>query len=179
MTQKIICAGFGGQGVLLIGQVLTYAGMIEGKEVSWLPSYGPEMRGGTANCSVIISDEPIGAPIVTVADVAIVMNKPSLEKFEDVVAAKGNLIINESLIVDKSDRDDIDIIYVKANHIAADIGNPKVANVVMLGAYLEKCGVVSLESVIDGLRKVLGEKKEKFMPMNKEAIKKGGEVVKA
>ncbi len=178
MTQKIICAGFGGQGVLLIGQVLTYAGMIEGKEVSWLPSYGPEMRGGTANCSVIISDEPIGAPIVTKADVAIVMNKPSLDKFEDLVIADGNLFINSSLIEEKSNRDDINVAYVDANIIAADIGNARVANVVMLGAYLEKCGVVSFDSVIEGLRKVLGEKKEKFIPLNKIAIAKGGECVK-
>jgi 2-oxoglutarate ferredoxin oxidoreductase subunit gamma len=177
MTQRIICAGFGGQGVLLVGQVITYAGMIEGKEVSWLPSYGPEMRGGTANCSVIISDEPVGAPIVTKADVAIVMNKPSLEKFEDVVVPGGNLFINESLIDDKCLRDDIDVIYVKANAIATEIGNVKVANVVMLGAYLEKCGIVSFDSVIEGLRKVLGEKKEKLIPINKIAIKKGGEVV--
>ena len=177
MKTEIISSGFGGQGALTIGKFLAKAGMGDGLNVSWLPSYGPEMRGGTANCSVIISDEPIGAPIVTKADVAIVMNKPSLEKFEDVVKKSGNLFINSSLIEDKSVRSDIDVSYIKANHIATDIGNSKVANVVMLGAYLEKCGVVSYDSVIDGLRKVLGEKKEKFMPLNKKAIEKGGQSI--
>ena len=178
MTQRIICAGFGGQGVMLIGQVLAYAGMIEDKEVSWLPSYGPEMRGGTANCNVIISDEPVGAPTVTEADVAIVMNKPSLDKFENTVVPNGNLFINSSLIDKKCDRDDINVYYTPANHIATKLGTPQVANVVILGAYLERCGVVKQSSIIEGLKKVLGEKKAKFIPLNQKAIEKGGENVR-
>jgi len=178
MTQRIICSGFGGQGVMLIGQVMAYAGMIEDKEVSWLPSYGPEMRGGTANCNVIISDEPVGAPTVNDADVVIVMNKPSLDRFEKSVVPKGSLFINSSLIDKKSDRDDIDVYYVPANEIGAKLGNPKVANVVILGAYLEKCGVIKQESIIEGLKKVLGEKKAKFIPLNKQAVEEGSKSVK-
>jgi 2-oxoglutarate ferredoxin oxidoreductase subunit gamma len=178
MEERIVMAGFGGQGVMAIGQLVTYAGMIEDKNVSWLPSYGPEMRGGTANCSVIVSDEPVGSPVVTDATTAIVMNKPSMDKFEDEVVKGGRLFINSSLIDKKAKRDDIDVYYVPANEIADELGNSRVANMVMLGAYLEATNMVKVDSIIEGFTKVFGEKKAHLIPINKEAIEKGAEVVR-
>lgn len=176
---RVICAGFGGQGVMSMGQLITYAGMLENKEVSWLPSYGPEMRGGTANCSVTVSDKPVGSPIIAKdATCAIVMNLPSLEKFEKEVISGGKLIINSSLIDKKIDREDIDVYYVPANDIAISLGNPKVANMVMLGAYLKTEPIVELESVLEAFKKVFGPSKEKFVPLNKEALQRGGDAVK-
>ena len=137
-TERVICAGFGGQGVMSMGQLLTYAGMLEEKEVSWLPSYGPEMRGGTANCSVTISDMPVGSPVITDdATCAIVMNLPSLDKFENDVVAGGKVLVNSSLIEKKVQTTDVDAYYIPANEIALELGNPRVANMIMLGAYLE------------------------------------------
>jgi 2-oxoglutarate ferredoxin oxidoreductase subunit gamma len=178
MTQRIICSGFGGQGVMLMGQLLAYAGMMEGKFVSWLPSYGPEMRGGTANCSVIISDEPVGAPTVTRADVVLVMNKPSMEKFEDAVVAGGHLFVNSSLIEETESREDIDLHHLAATEIGIQAGTARAANIVMLGAYLEKCGAVSETSVMAGLKKAFGEKKAALLPMNQMAINLGRQSVK-
>ena len=130
-TARVICAGFGGQGVMSMGQLLTYAGMLEEKEVSWLPSYGPEMRGGTANCSVTISDMPVGSPVITDdATCAIVMNLPSLDKFENDVVAGGKVLVNSSLIEKKVQRTDVDAYYIPANEIALELGNPRVARVV-------------------------------------------------
>jgi len=177
--EKIIIAGFGGQGVMSMGQLLTYAGMIEEKNVSWLPSYGPEMRGGTANCAVIVSDKQVGSPIITSdATAAIVMNLPSLDKFEADVNKGGNLLINASLIEKKATRDDLNVFYIQANEIANELGNGKVANMVMLGAYLEITKVVKVESVIEALKKVFGPAKEHLVPMNKEALEKGAEAVR-
>lgn len=178
MEERIIIAGFGGQGVMAIGQILTYAGMIENRHVSWLPSYGPEMRGGTANCGVIISDEPVGSPVVVNATAAIVMNKPSLDKFEPTVEKGGKLFINSSLIDQKSQREDIEVYYIPANEVANELGNARVANMVMLGAYLEVTKIVDLESIIEGFKKVFGEKGDKLLHINKEALKKGAEVVR-
>ena len=177
--EKIIMAGFGGQGVMSMGQLLTYAGMLEDKNVSWLPSYGPEMRGGTANCSVIVSEKQVGSLVITNdATSAIVMNLPSLDKFEKDVVEGGNLLINESLIERKAERSDLSIYYIKANEIANEIGNSKVANMVMLGAYLELTKIVKVESVIEALKKVFGPAKEHLVPMNKEALERGAEAVK-
>lgn len=177
--EKIIMAGFGGQGVMSMGQLLTYAGMIEEKNVSWLPSYGPEMRGGTANCAVIVSDKQVGSPIITNdATAAIVMNLPSLDKFEADIREGGNLLINSSLIEKKATRDDLKVFYVKANEIANDLGNAKVANMVMLGAYLEITKTVKVESVIEALKKVFGPAKEHLVPLNKQALEKGAEAVR-
>lgn len=178
MMHQMISAGFGGQGVLLLGQLLAYAGMDEGKNVSWLPSYGPEMRGGTANCCVIVSDEEIGSPVVTEADAVVVMNRPSLSKYEGSVAPGGKLFINSSLISDKSTRDDIDVYYIPANEIADELGNSRVANIVMLGAYLKVLDVVKPETLIKCLEKTLGEKKAHLIPMNEEAMKRGAECIK-
>lgn len=177
MSHEIIISGFGGQGVMSMGQLLTYGGMLEEKNVSWLPSYGPEMRGGTANCSVIVSDEMVGSPIVTEATAVIAMNLPSLQKFEKAVIPNGLLIINSSLIDNRANREDIDIYYIPANEIADELGNSRVANMVMLGAYLEKTRAVSQESIIESLRKVLGPSKEHLIPINQEALRRGAQLV--
>ena len=178
MENKVICAGFGGQGVMSMGQLLAYAGMIEDKYVSWLPSYGPEMRGGTANCGVTVSDEEIGSPIITNdADIAIVMNLPSLIKFEKDVKPGGKIFVNSSLIEKKVERTDIEVYYIDANKIAADIGNIKAANLVMLGAVLKSTPIVDIESILEAFKKVFGPSKEKFIPQNREALVKGGESI--
>ena len=143
-----------------MGQLLTYAGMIEGKNVSWLPSYGPEMRGGTANCSVIVSDQLVGSPIVTDATSVIAMNLPSLLKFEKDLVKDGLLLINSSLIDHKASRDDIKGYYVPANELANEVGNAKVANMVMLGAFIELTKIVDTQSIMAALKKVFGPAKE-------------------
>ena len=168
-----IFAGFGGQGVLLIGQLLAYAGMYEGKNVSWLPSYGPEMRGGTANCSVVVSDEPVASPVINKCDCVIAMNRPSLDKFEQNVLPGGKLFINSSIIDRKAERDDIQVVYCDANGIAESVGNPKGANVAILGALMEKAPVVSNEILGEAIRIELGEKKAKFLEGNMKALEAG------
>ncbi len=173
-----IFAGFGGQGVLLIGQLLAYAGMYEGKNVSWLPSYGPEMRGGTASCSVVVSDEPVASPCVNMADCVIVMNRPSLDKFEKNVLPGGKLFINSSIIDKKAARTDIDVYYVPCNEIADKLNNPKVANMAMLGAYLEATHAAETKSVLDALLYKLGERKAHLIPLNEQAITMGAESVR-
>ena len=161
-----------------MGQLVAYAGMIEDKHVSWLPSYGPEMRGGTANCGVTVSDEEIGSPIITNdADIAIVMNLPSLIKFEKDVKPGGKIFINSSLIEKKVERTDIEVYYIDANKIAADIGNIKAANLVMLGAVLKSTPIVDIESILEAFKKVFGPSKERFIPQNREALVKGGESI--
>lgn len=179
-TQKICFAGFGGQGVLSAGKLLAYAGMLEGKEVSWCPSYGPEMRGGTANCAVVVSDDPVGSPVVTKnATAAIVMNLPSFDKFVNIVKSGGTIIINSSLINKKVERDDVRVIYVPANEIAKELGNPKLLNIILIGALIATEAPVSESSIIDAFTKVFGENKAKFIPINKEAIEKGVECAKS
>lgn len=178
-TERIIISGFGGQGVMSAGQLLTYAGMVEDKQVSWLPSYGPEMRGGAANCSVIISESPVGSPIITNdATAAIIMNLPSLDKFEDSLVEDGVLIINSSLIDRKASRGDVRAYYVGANDIANELGNSRVANMVLLGAYLEITKLVKVESVLEAFKKVYGEHREHLIPINKEALQRGAAAVK-
>ena len=178
-TERVICAGFGGQGVMSMGQLLTYAGMLEGKEVSWLPSYGPEMRGGTANCAVTVSDKPVGSPVISGdATCAIVMNLPSLDKFETEVKPGGKILVNSSLIERKVERTDVDVYYIPANDIALELGNPKVANMIMLGAYLQIEPAVEVKSVLEAFKKVFGPSKEKFLKLNKEALEKGANSIK-
>lgn len=178
-TARVICAGFGGQGVMSMGQLLTYAGMLEGKEVSWLPSYGPEMRGGTANCAVTISDKPVGSPLIANdATCTIAMNLPSLDKFESDVMPGGKILINSSLIERKVEREDIEAYYINANELANELGNPKVANMIMLGAYLELSKTVEVESVLEAFKKVFGPSKERFVPLNKDALLKGAQAVR-
>ena len=178
-TERIIFAGFGGQGVMSMGQMIAYAGMIENKHVTWCPSYGPEMRGGTANCSVVVSEELVGSPIISHdANAAVIMNLPSLAKFEKDVLPNGILLINSSLIDKKASRDDIKVAYVEANKIAGDIGNPKSANMVMLGALLTLHNVVSFDSVQQAFLKVFGERKKEFLPSNEKALNAGRDAVK-
>lgn len=172
MTHEIIMAGFGGQGVMLMGQLLTYAGMIENKQVSWIPSYGPEMRGGTANCSVIIADEPIGAPIVSEPNLVIAMNLPSLDKFEPLLQPGGILIINSSLIERGAKRSDITTYQIPANEIAAELGNTKTANMVMLGAIIGAAQVVSADAVLKAFAKMFAKKPE-LLAINESAIRRG------
>lgn len=176
MLEELIFAGFGGQGVLRLGQLVSYAGMISGKQVSWLPSYGPEMRGGTANCNVIISDDPVGSPIVTSATTVVALNGPATDKFVSSVKPGGNIIINSSLVDRKIERDDIKAYYVPANDIALELGNIKVVNMVMLGAYLEVTKAFDEKTAEEALRHVLN--KEKLIPINMEAIAKGAAAVK-
>lgn len=178
MLEQIIFAGFGGQGVLLMGQILALAGMKENKEVSWLPSYGPEMRGGTANCSVVISDEPVASPLVTNASCVVAMNRPSLDKFENCVKPGGMLLINSSIIDKEPNRTDITVYRVPCNELAEALGNSRVANMVMLGAYIEKANCVEIDSVLDALLIKLGEKKAKLIPVNKSALEAGAQAVK-
>ena len=178
-TERLIFAGFGGQGVMSMGQMIAYAGMIENKHVTWCPSYGPEMRGGTANCSVVVSDELVGSPIVSHdATAAVIMNLPSLTKFEKDVLPNGVLLINSSLIEKKASRNDIRVAYVEANKIAGDIGNPKAANMVMLGALLTLQNIVSFDSIQQAFLKVFGERKKEYLPGNEKALNAGRDAVK-
>ena len=175
---EILIAGFGGQGILFAGKCLVYTGMLADKQVSWLPSYGPEMRGGTANCSVVVSDDPIASPVLSMADCVIAMNTPSLDKFEANVLPGGKLFINSSIIDKKATRTDIDVYYVPCNDIADQLGNPKVLNMAMLGAYLEATKVVGVESVLQALLHSLGEKKAHLIPLNRQAIEMGAESIR-
>ena len=175
MQSEVIMAGFGGQGILLIGKMLAYAGMHEGKEVSWLPSYGPEMRGGTCNCTVVVSDKPVGSPVIRSPRAELAMNLPSLEKFESDIRPGGLLLINSSLINRGSERDDLTVIEVPANQIASELGNPRGANMVALGAYLGATDAVSLEEVITVIRETFAAKPA-VIDVNIEALQKGYEL---
>lgn len=175
-THEIVIAGFGGQGVMLMGQLLAYAGMIEGKNVSWMPSYGPEMRGGTANCSVIISDEPIGAPIVSEATAVVAMNSPSLEKFEPIIKTDGMILLNSSLIEQAVKRSDITIYQLPVNDIANGLGNSKVANIVALGALIMATHAVSTTSVQQAFVKMFAKRPE-LLAVNHLALSTGAEKI--
>jgi len=175
MQSEVIMAGFGGQGILLIGKMLAYAGMHEGKEVSWLPSYGPEMRGGTCNCTVVVSDEPVGSPVIRSPRAVLAMNLPSLEKFEPDIRPGGLLLINSSLINRGSEREDLTIIEVPANQIATELGNPRGANMVALGAYLGATDAVSMDEVIAVIRETFAAKPG-VIDVNIEALQKGYEL---
>jgi len=175
MQNDVIMAGFGGQGILLIGKMLAYAGMHEGKEVSWLPSYGPEMRGGTANCTVVISDRPVGSPVIRSPRAVVAMNLPSLDKFEPDVRPGGLLLINSSLINRKSTRDDVTVIEIPANEIANELGNRRGANMVALGAYLGATDAVSLDGVIEVVRETFAAKPG-VIDVNITAMRRGHEI---
>ena len=178
MEKTFIFAGFGGQGMLLIGKFMAMSCMLDGKHVSWLPSYGPEMRGGTANCSVIVSDEPVASPLVDKADVIVAMNRPSLDKFEEHVKPGGVLVVNSSIIDRKAVRVDITVVYCDANGVADSVGNPKGANVAILGAVMEKAPITSIDSMMEAIRIELGEKKARFLEGNKKALVAGMESVR-
>jgi 2-oxoglutarate ferredoxin oxidoreductase subunit gamma len=173
MQTEIVFAGFGGQGVLFAGQILTFAGMDSGKEVTWMPSYGPEMRGGTANCTVIIADEEIGSPLVRHPQAVVVMNLPSLDKYESTLPENGVLIINGSLVNRDTTRTDIIHVTVPANEIAEKLGNKRLTNMVLLGALLEKLHVLPMSAIDDALKKHLPERHRKLLPANLEALRLG------
>jgi len=176
MQEEIIIAGFGGQGVLSMGQILCYSGVMENKEVSWMPSYGPEMRGGTANCIAIISDTKISSPIITKFDTVIALNQPSLDKFEQAVKPGGLLIYEASTILNPPKRTDIDIVPIEAANEATKLKNSKVMNMIVLGAFLQKKPILKMENIIEGIKKVLPERYHHLIPLNKQALEKGMEL---
>ena len=169
-TREFLFAGFGGQGLLFSGKVLAYKGLIEDKNVSWLPSYGPEMRGGTANCTVIISDKRISCPLINDADVLVAMNLPSLRKFESMVNPGGVIFINSSIVPETSTRTDVKVVEVPANDKAAEVGNSRAANIVMLGAILAETGCCKKETVVHQIEKIFSGRKEKFLAGNIAAL---------
>ena len=178
MKEEIIIAGFGGQGVLSMGKILAYSGLMENKEVSWMPSYGPEQRGGTANVTVILSDERISSPVLNEFDIAIILNQPSLEKFESKVKPGGILIYDCYGIHHAPTRTDIDIYRIDAMDAATEMKNAKAFNMIVLGGLLKIKPMVSLENVLKGLKKSLPERHHKLIPMNEQAILKGMELIK-
>ncbi|MBN2890428.1 MAG: 2-oxoacid:acceptor oxidoreductase family protein [Bacteroidales bacterium] len=178
MTEEIIIAGFGGQGVLSMGKILAYSGIMQDQEVSWMPSYGPEMRGGTANVIVIVSDERISSPILNVFDTAIILNQQSMDKFENTVKPGGLLLYDDNGVIHPPKRKDINICIISAAKEASIIGNTKIANMIVLGAYLKLKPIVKMENVIKGLKKSLPERHHHMIPMNEKAITRGMEIVR-
>ena len=177
MHEEVIVSGFGGQGALFAGQLLTYTGMDKGHQVTWIPSYGPEMRGGTAHCTVILSDDPIGSPIIRNPTAAIVMNPPSMEKYESLIKPGGVLVINSTLIQAQSERDDITVVYVPANDLAAELGNVKMANVVLLGALLATRPILPVKAVKQAMEDHIPKRRKHVIKPNKRALDRGIEYV--
>ncbi|MBO4801406.1 MAG: 2-oxoacid:acceptor oxidoreductase family protein [Bacteroidaceae bacterium] len=177
MTEEIIISGFGGQGVLSMGKILAYSALVEGKEVSWMPAYGPEQRGGTANVTVIISDERISSPIVSQFDTAVILNQPSLERFEPQIKPGGTLIYDGYGISEPPKRTDINIYEIDAMDAAAEMGNPKGFNMIVLGGLLKIRGLVNIDDVLAALRKTLPERHHHLIPANEEALRRGMEII--
>lgn len=177
-TEEIIISGFGGQGVLSMGKILAYSALMEGKEVTWMPAYGPEQRGGTANVTVIISDERISSPILSTYDTAIILNQPSMAKFESKVKPGGTIIYDGYGISQPPTRKDIKVYRIDAMDAAAEMNNMKTFNMIVLGGLLKLRPMVSIESVLKGLRKTLPERHHHLIPMNEEAIRKGMEIIR-
>jgi 2-oxoglutarate ferredoxin oxidoreductase subunit gamma len=177
MYSEMIFAGFGGQGIMTIGQIIAYSGMNEGKAVAWIPSYGPEMRGGTANCTVVVTDEAqVGAPLTAHPDWVIAMNGPSFAKFEPTIKPGGCLVYNESLISNKPQRTDITYVPVKANELAEENGNPRYAAIICMAALIGYTDVIKLETVAKALTKVLPERHHKMIPENMKAAQSGFDI---
>lgn len=177
MKKEIIIAGFGGQGVLSMGKILAYSGLMEDKEVTWMPAYGPEQRGGTANVTVIVSDERISSPILSRFDVAIVLNQPSLEKFEPRLKVGGILIYDGYGIINPPVREDISVYRIDAMDKAAEMKNPRVFNMIVLGGLLKVCPVVSTEGLNKALFKTLPERYHNLIPLNMEAVEQGMNII--
>lgn len=173
MTNEIILAGFGGQGILFAGKALAYSGLMDEKEVSWLPSYGPEMRGGTANCSVCISDEPIGSPLVLKPDILIAMNLPSYKKFINSVKPDGKAFIDSTLIEEKSDRTDISCYYVPATQLASDNNMNGMANIILLGKLMKETGLITMETAGKAMEKCIPPRKAELLDVNMKALEIG------
>jgi 2-oxoglutarate ferredoxin oxidoreductase subunit gamma len=178
MHEEIVFAGFGGQGVLFAGQLLAYTALVEEKHVTWIPSYGPEMRGGTANCTVVVSDGPIGSPVSKHPSIAVVFNNPSLEKYEATIKPGGLLVVNESLVVNKPQRTDLDIILLPATALATELGETRMSNMVLFGAMLAQRPMVELETAEHVLIEKLGERKAHLHETNLIALRKGMELGK-
>jgi 2-oxoglutarate ferredoxin oxidoreductase subunit gamma len=176
MKEKIICAGFGGQGIMFLGKLVAFTMMHEDKHVTYIPSYGPEMRGGTANCNVIVSDDEIDSPMVDEADTVIVMNQPSYEKFKNSVRPGGLLVVNTSLINPADPPENVRLLEVPATRMANEMGNVRLANMIILGVYNKVRGLTDKQKFFDALPSFLGGKKERFIPVNKEAVNKGVEL---
>ena len=174
-TKQFLFSGFGGQGILFAGKFIAYKGLIDEKQVSWLPSYGPEMRGGTASCSVIISDEPVGSPIVSKPDILIAMNLPSLDKYEDAVAEGGMIFMDSSLIERKVNRTDVKVFAVPATQMASDNGMPTLANMILVGKLLHELNDFGEESLTAALKKVISAKHADMMDINRKAIQLGAD----
>jgi 2-oxoglutarate ferredoxin oxidoreductase subunit gamma len=177
MQTEVVIAGFGGQGVLFAGQILAYAALDANKEVTWIPSYGPEMRGGTANCTVVISDEEIGSPLVRNPRGVIAMNLPSLDKYENLLIPSGVIIVNSSLINRTVERTDLKTIYIPANEIAESVGEKRMTNMVMLGALIASLPVLELKIIEQAIIKHLPERHHKFLSSNLEAVRLGADFV--
>ncbi len=173
MTKNMLIAGFGGQGILFCGKFLAYEGLLEDKCVSWLPSYGPEMRGGTANCSVIISDIPVGSPIVSNPDILMVMNMPSLDKYEDATVAGGQIFVDSALIDRKVNRTDVEAYYIPATKLANDEGLTGLANMIMIGYVIKKSGIIPFENIDRALQKVVPASKQHLLDSNRKALELG------
>lgn len=178
MHEEVIISGFGGQGALFAGQLLTYAGMDQGYQVTWIPSYGPEMRGGTAHCTIILSDSPIGSPIIRNPTVAVVMNPASMDKYEPLVRDGGVLVANSTLVRTRSERSDISAVYIPANDLAAELGNAKMANVVLLGALLATRQILPIEALKQAMQDHIPERRKRIIEPNKLALDRGIEYVR-
>ena len=169
----MLIAGFGGQGVLFAGKFIAYKGLLEGRQLSWLPSYGPEMRGGTANCSVILSDSPVGSPIVSAPDLLMVMNLPSLDKYEDAAVAGAKIFVDSTLVDRKVRRTDVTAYYIPATKMAKDAGFPTLANMIMVGKIIKEAGIISHDGIKDALSKVVSAKHADLLDINLKAIEAG------
>lgn len=173
MTTQILIAGFGGQGVLFAGKFLAYKGMVEDLNISWLPSYGPEMRGGTANCSVVLSDMPVGSPIITAPDVLVAMNLPSLQKFVDSVVPGGKIFVDSTLIETQVERTDVEVFYIPATQMAKDAGFSTLANMIIMGKIIKETGVVRFDNNRETLESFIPAKKAKLIDINCQALQTG------
>jgi len=172
-TANILLAGFGGQGILFAGKFLAYSGLYENRQLSWLPSYGPEMRGGTCNCSVILSDDPVGSPIVSAPNILMVMNLPSLDKYEASAVSGSKIFVDSTLIERKVNRDDVEVFYIPATQMAADMGIPTLANMILIGKIIKETGVVSFDNMDAVLAKVISAKRQNMLEVNKKALEAG------
>lgn len=177
MKEEIIFAGFGGQGIMVMGKVLAWAAMREGLKVTWMPSYGAEVRGGTAHSMVIISDEMVPSPVVTNPTACVVMNRPSMDRYEDSLTPAGILIVNSTLIDRRAERNDIDVLEVPVTQMATDMGNTRCANMIALGALNAKLKIVSMRALVDALKEVISPDKRDLIPINEEALKAGAKLV--
>lgn len=173
ITHELVIAGFGGQGILFAGKVIAYGGLLAGKEVSWLPSYGPEMRGGTANCHIIVSDNPVGSPIIINPGILIAMNRPSLDKFEDFVVPGGTIIVDSSLVDRKVSRSDVNTFYIPATQMSSDMNAPKLANMIIIGKLIKETTILTYDQLKMGVAKSVPPNKQELLDLNMKIIDSG------